>query len=72
MAGLVPAISLRQALLAQPALEHARQPIRERSGIGGPIAVEQARLLIEKMRSILLERAVGLAKRGERRDQLVL
>jgi len=54
--------------LAQSALERARQPVGKRSRIGGPVAVKHARFIIEKMRGILLECAVGLAKRGKGRD----
>src|SRR6516164_9665753 len=58
--------------LAQATLEHAAKPIRERPRIGRTIAVEQARLLVKQMCGVLLERAVGVAERGQRRNELVL
>src|SRR5215472_8739826 len=58
--------------LTQSTLEYARKAIRKCPGVGGPIAVEQARLFIEKMRGIFLECALALAQRGQCGDQFVL
>ena len=62
-------VSLR-VLARQPA-QHARQPVRERARIGGSLAVEHARLVVEQVRDVVAERLVLVAEFCQCDDALV-
>ena len=58
-------------VLAKAAREHPGQPLGERARIRRAIAVEHARLVEQQARGVFLERALVLAQRGKRDDELV-
>src|SRR5262249_36383927 len=67
---LVPALR-SGGLLAETARQDPRQSLAEHPGVRGAVAVEHARFIEEKVRSILPEGQIVIAQRGERHDNVV-